>query len=270
MTRVAAIQMTSGAEVGANLNRAAELIAAAASHGATVVVLPENFACMPMREADRLHIAEAAGDGPIQQFLSESAKTNKCYLVGGTIPVRSETADRIRAACLVYDGSGRVAARYDKMHLFDVAVPGRDEEYRESAHIEPGSEVVTAETPAGRLGLAVCYDIRFPELFRALVADGAELIALPTAFTVATGEAHWEVLVRARAIENLSYVIAACQEGQHPNGRQTWGDSMIVDPWGGILARRRQGPGIITAELDTVKQQTTRRGFPALQHRRLD
>ena len=269
MTRIAAIQMTSGADVGANLGQAAELVAAAARHGATVVVLPENFSCMPLRDADRLDIAEAPGDGPMQDFLSESAKTNKCYLVGGTIPVRSEAADRVRAACLVYDDFGRQVARYDKMHLFDVAVPDRDEKYCESAHIEPGSQVVTVETPAGRMGLAVCYDVRFPELFRALVADGSELIAMPTAFTVATGEAHWEVLVRARAIENLSYMIAACQEGQHPNGRRTWGDSMIVDPWGGIRTRRRQGPGIITADLDTVKLQTTRRGFPALHHRRL-
>lgn len=269
MTRIAAIQMTSGADVATNLKQAAELIASAVGRGATLVVLPENFASMPVRDADRLDIAETFGDGPIQEFLADSAQQNKCCLVGGTIPVRSATADRLRAACLVYDESGRLVARYDKMHLFDVAVPGRDEEYRESVHIEPGSDVVAIDTPAGRLGLAVCYDVRFPELFRALAADGSQLIALPAAFTVATGAAHWEVLVRARAIENLSYVIAACQEGQHPGGRQTWGDSMIVDPWGGVLARRPKGPGIITADLDTARQRATRRDFPALQHRRL-
>ncbi|MGD8484907.1 MAG: carbon-nitrogen hydrolase family protein, partial [Thioalkalispiraceae bacterium] len=243
MTRLAAIQMASGPNVSANLTEAERLIDSAAGAGARLIVLPENFAYVGMQEADKVKIREQQGSGVIQDFLSSQAKKHGIWLVGGTIPLQASDETRIRAACLVYNDQGELVARYDKVHLFDVQVPDSNETYNESETIEPGNEAVVIDTPFGRLGLAICYDLRFPELFRRMVDEGVELIALPSAFTAITGAAHWETLVRARAIENLSYLIASAQGGYHVNGRETYGNSMIVDPWGRILDRQPTGSG---------------------------
>lgn len=269
MSVVAAIQMASGPNVGANLLEAERLIAQAVAEGANLVVLPENFALMGEKDGALLGIVEEEGKGPLQNFLAQQAARNKLWLVGGTIPLRAAEAGKVRAACLLFDASGRCVARYDKLHLFDVSLPGGDERYCESLTIEPGQDVVVADTPFGQVGLAVCYDLRFPELFRCLVELGMEVLALPSAFTALTGKAHWEPLVRARAIENLCYVVAAGQGGFHASGRTTHGDSMIIDPWGVVLARLPRGSGVITAELDPKRLRSTRRNFPTIEHRRL-
>lgn len=265
--RLAAVQMTSGQELADNLAQAAALIGAAAEAGASLVVLPENFALMPAREAERREIAEVDGRGPIQDFLAEQAQAHRLWLVGGTLPILGN-AERLRSACLLFDPQGRRVVRYDKIHLFDVAL-ARGETYNESRHFESGDAPVVVDTPLGRLGLAVCYDLRFPELFRRMLDQGAELFALPSAFTVPTGLAHWEVLVRARAIENLAYVIAAGQGGEHANGRRTYGDSMIVNPWGEVLARRPQGAGVVIADFDRDRLAQVRSRLPSINHRRL-
>ncbi len=269
MSKIAAIQMASGPNVSANLIEAGRLIDQAVAAGARMVVLPENFAVMGMEERDKVELREKEGEGPIQEFLSRQAARHELWIVGGTVPLEASTPDKIRAACLVYDAEGRQVARYDKIHLFDVSLRESGEEYNESATIEPGDELVVVDTPFGKLGLAVCYDLRFPELFRNLVEQGAELIALPAAFTAITGKAHWEVLVRARAIENLCYLIASAQGGYHVSGRLTHGESMIVDPWGVVLDRLSSGSGIVVAEIDCEQLRNTRRTFPVLEHRRL-
>jgi len=269
VTRVAAIQMTSCADVTRNLEDAARLLHAARSQGAAVAALPENFAFMGLAEADKLAIAEPPGAGPIQAFLAAVAAELGLWIVAGTIPLRVPDDPRVAAACLVYDARGVSIARYDKIHLFDVDVPGRQERYRESASVLPGSEPVCVDTPVGRLGLAVCYDVRFPELFRRLAARGAEWFCLPSAFTAPTGRAHWEVLLRARAVENLCHIVAPAQSGFHENGRETYGDSLIADGWGRVLARLPRGTGVIAAEIDLVRQRELRQNFPVLDHRRL-
>ncbi len=266
--RVAAVQMTSGEDVAANLARAGELLSRAAENGALLAVLPENFACMPAREADRTKIAEDDGDGPIQNFLESRARELGLWLVGGTIPIRCQEDPRPSAACLVFDDHGRRRARYDKIHLFDVSIPGSGESYRESDSIRPGDKTVVLNSPVGRLGLSVCYDLRFPELFRSMLDRGVEVVALPAAFTARTGQAHWETLLRARAIENLCWIIASAQDGQHPGGRRTWGHSMVVDPWGDVVDERDEGPGLAEAIIDPDRQRDVRRRFPALDHRR--
>jgi deaminated glutathione amidase len=267
--RLAAVQMSSGADVGANLRAAEAALAQARAAGAALAVLPENFAFMGAREHDKLAIAEADGEGPIQQFVAQAARRLGLWIVAGTMPLKTAEASRVAAACLVYDATGARVARYDKIHLFDVDVPG-GEAYRESHSIAPGAPApVVVDTPAGRVGLSVCYDLRFPELFRRLGAAGAEVLAVPSAFTERTGEAHWELLLRARAIENLCYVVAPGQWGAHPNGRRTWGHSLILDPWGGVLAQHGAGVGAIVAEASREALQTLRRGFPVLEHRRL-
>lgn len=268
MSRVAALQMCSGPNVAANLRVATRLLAEAARRGARLAVLPENFAFLGSSDPERLAAREIEGAGPIQSFLSETARTHRMWIVGGTVPLVSRSGERARAACLLYDERGRAVARYDKMHLFDVSLPDRGEHYRESSMTEPGSEMCVTPTPFGKLGLAVCYDVRFPELFRRLLDAGMELLALPAAFTVPTGRAHWEVLVRARAIENLCPVIAAAQEGRHPHGRETYGDSMIVSAWGEVLERLAHGEGVIVADLEALRVGDVRARFPALQHRR--
>lgn len=268
MTQLAAVQMASGPRVPDNLAEAGRLIAAAAAAGARLVVLPENFALMPLNDADRLTAVEKDGSGPIQDFLSAQAKQHRLWIVGGTIPLAANDPGKVRAACLVFNDRGERVARYDKIHLFDVQLDN-GETYRESSRFEPGDEIVAVETPYGKLGLAVCYDLRFPELFRRLQEQGAEIFAVPAAFTAHTGKAHWEVLVRARAIENLVYVIAAAQDGRHVNGRETHGDSMIVNPWGEILARLTHGTGHAMAECDRVRLQEVRRNLPSIHHRRL-
>jgi len=266
--KVAAIQMASGPQVAANLNEAARHIGKAAAAGSRLVVLPENFAIMAKQDADRLAVAEHDGHGPIQEFLATQARKHAVWLVGGTIPIKANDPKRVRAACLVFNDRGERIARYDKIHLFDVRLDN-GELYNESAAIEPGDTPVAVDTPFGKLGLAVCYDLRFPELFRQLLDQGAELFAVPSAFTVRTGRAHWEVLVRARAVENLAYVIAAAQGGFHLNGRETYGDSMIVNPWGEVLDRLARGSGVVLADLDRRYFEHTRTSFPSIQHRRL-
>ena len=267
--KVAALQMTSGADLAVNLASASLLLAEAREAGAAVAVLPENFSFIGLHDADKRAIAEPDGDGPVQEFLSRQARELSLCIVGGTTPIAGPADGRVAAACLVYGEDGRRLARYDKIHLFDVDLPGRQESYRESANIAPGSKPVLVPTPAGLLGLSVCYDVRFPELFRLMAAGGADWFTVPAAFTVPTGRAHWETLLRARAIENLSYVVAAAQWGRHANGRETFGDSLIVSYWGVVLARLPSGTGITVAEFDRASQQAARGEFPALRHRML-
>ena len=267
MKSFAAIQMTSGPDVAANLEQARPLLEEAAKRGAGLAVLPENFAFMGLRDADKREVAESDGSGPIQDFLAATARRLRMWIVGGTIPLRAGDDGRVAAASVVFDAAGGRAARYDKIHLFDVDIPGRVERYRESAHVAPGSQVVVVDTPVGRLGLSVCYDIRFPELFRQLSAAGAQILTVPSAFTAPTGRAHWETLICARAIENLCYVVAPAQSGFHPNGRETYGDSLLVDYWGRVLQRLPRGRGCIVAEIDAARQAEVRQNFPALDHR---
>jgi len=265
--KVAALQLTSGADVAANLEVSARLLGEARTAGARVAVLPENFSFMGLRDLDKRAVAEPDGDGPVQRFLSQQARELGLWIVGGTTPIALQADGRVAAACLVYADDGRRVARYDKMHLFDVDIPGKSESYRESRNTAAGSRSVLVPTPAGLLGLSVCYDMRFPELYRQLSAAGAQWLSMPSAFTVPTGRAHWETLLRARAIENLSYVVAPAQWGRHANGRDTYGDSLIVDYWGTVLARLPSGVGVVVAELDLAAQAEARRNFPALTHR---
>jgi predicted amidohydrolase len=265
--KAAALQMTSGPDVAANLVQARVLLEQAHAQGAALAALPENFACMGLREQDKIAVAERDGDGPIQAFLAEMARRLSLWVVAGTMPLRIDGERRVAPASLMYDAGGERVTRYDKIHLFDVDVPGRGESHRESASMAPGRSVVVVDTPVGRLGMAVCYDLRFPELFRRMSAGGAQVFTLPSAFTASTGRAHWETLLRARAIENLCHVIAPGQSGFHPNGRETYGDSMIVDHWGRILARLPRGTGCIVADIDLQAQAEVREGFPALTHR---
>ncbi len=264
---VAAVQMTSAPDVAANLATAGPLLEQAAREGARLALLPENFSFMGLRDADKRAIAEREGAGPVQDFLSQRARELKMWIIGGTTPISQSPGERVAAACLVYNDQGERVARYDKMHLFDVDIPGRDEKYRESTNIAPGSRLGLVPTPAGLLGLSVCYDMRFPEMYRPMSAAGALGFTIPAAFTVPTGRAHWEVLLRARAIENLSFVIAAAQWGRHANGRETYGDSLIIDHWGSVLARLESGQGVIVAQLDLAAQRAARQDFPALSHR---
>jgi nitrilase len=254
--------------VAANLTESARLINKASEAGAGLVVLPENFALMPMKEADRLDVVEQDGKGPMQDFLSTQARENKVWLVGGTIPLVATKKDRVRAACLVYDDRGVRVTRYDKIHLFDVSLEN-GEEYAESSSLEAGDRTVVVDSPFGKLGLAVCYDLRFPELFRRMLDQDMELLVIPSAFTEMTGKAHWETLVRARAIENLVFVIAPDQGGYHRNGRETHGNTMIVSPWGDVLDRLARGSGVVLAECDRKRQQILRRSLPSIKHRRI-
>jgi nitrilase len=265
--KVAAIQMTSGPDVAANLEQAGALLEDAAVRGARLAALPENFAFMGLKDADKRAVAEADGAGPAQDFLAATARRLRLWIVGGTLPLRAAGDGRVAAASLVYDSDGQRVARYDKIHLFDVDIPGRAESYRESAHVAPGASIAVLDTPVGRLGLSVCYDVRFPELYRRLSAAGAQLLAVPSAFTSPTGRAHWETLLRARAIENLCYVVAPAQSGFHPSGRETYGDSMIVDYWGRVLQRVPRGRGSAVADVDLALQMGVRESFPALLHR---
>lgn len=267
---VAVLQMVSGATVSANLAEAERLIGDAADGGARMLVLPENFALMAMCESQVVAVGEADGSGPLQEFLAVQAKRHGIWLIGGSIPLASADRHKVRSACLVYDGHGNRVARYDKTHLFDAKVDDQRGVYAESNTFEAGSEVVVCDTPLGRLGLSICYDLRFPELYRRLAEMGAEIIVVPAAFTAVTGQAHWEVLLRARAIENLCYVLASAQGGHHSNGRETHGDSMIVDPWGGIQARLPRESGVVLGTIDREALAARRRGLPCLQHRRFD
>jgi len=267
-TKIGAIQFASGTCVETNLQTAARLVAQAAAEGAKLVVLPENLALMGQQDTDKLAFAEPDGHGPIQEFLSKLAAEQGVWLVGGTIPLQAGPG-KVYASSLVYDAAGRRAGRYDKIHLFDVDVPGSGEQYRESATIEAGERPLVLDTPFGLLGVAICYDLRFPELFRQMADSGLDILAVPAAFTAKTGAAHWELLLRARAVENLCYVVASGQGGVHENGRETYGNSMIVEPWGQVLARLGTAPGVVVAELDPESQRHKREVFPVLAHRRL-
>lgn len=274
MTKIAAIQMASGTNIRANLNEVKNQIQSAAQAGSRLVVLPESFAVMSLQDADQLEISEDEGSGLIQDFLSEQAKENNIWLIAGTIPIKLNSdninyENKFHAACIVFNDKGEQVSRYDKIHLFDVHIEATDETYKESETIEAGNKSIVVETPFGKIGLAICFDLRFPELFRQLVLDGAEIIVLPSAFTASTGKAHWEVLLRARAIENLCYVVASAQGGYHVNGRQTYGDSMIVDPWGIILDRLPQGSGYAIADIDIENIKSIRQNFPVLQNRKI-
>ena len=264
--RVAAIQMASGPHVPANLAEAEQLIELAVEAGAKLVALPEFFAIMTSKNADVVRAREAEGDGPIQSFLARMAKKHKIWLVGGSVPLVADAAKKVRNSCLVYDERGRQVARYDKIHLFGLDLG--NERYQESSLIEPGERIVVVDSPFGRIGLSICYDLRFPELYRAM--PEVDLIMVPSAFTATTGRAHFETLVRARAIENLAYVIAPAQGGYHLSGRETHGDSMIVDPWGVVLDRLPRGSGVVIANINPAYQASLRKSLPALRHRYLD
>ena len=264
----AAVQMASSPNVGANLIEAGRLVEKAAGQGAKLVVIPENFALMGMQETDKLEVAEAEGSGPIQEFLARAAEKHKVWIVGGTMPIRAGHG-KVRAASLVFDDKGTQVARYDKIHLFDVNVPGSDEQYRESNTIEAGEHALVMDSPFGRLGVAICYDLRFPELFRQMADTGMDILAIPSAFTARTGAAHWDLLVRGRSVENLCYTVASNQGGFHVNGRETYGHSMIVDPWGKVMTCLPHGAGVVCGEIDLERLHKVRASFPALQHRRL-
>jgi nitrilase len=266
--KAAAIQMTSTREVGRNLEDAASLIAAAVAQDAELVILPENFSFLGAQDADRRAAAEPPGRGPAQDFLADQARSHGVWIVGGTIPI-AHADGRVSSRCLLFDPSGARLAEYDKIHLFDVSVPdSAGETYRESLTTVPGSAVTTVATPFGRIGLAICYDLRFPALFHRLSMAGMDVLALPAAFTVPTGRVHWRPLLQARAIESLTYVVASAQWGEHAGGRRTYGHSMIVSPWGEILAELPSGTGAVLAELDMIKLREIRVKFPVLEHRR--
>ena len=261
--KLAAVQMISGPDVAPNLVTAGRLIAEAAAAGAQLVALPEYFPLIGATDADRLAAREVDGAGPIQDFLADTAKKHGLWLIGGSIPLMADDPAKLRNSCLVFDPQGKRVTRYDKIHLF--GFNKGDEAYDEAATIERGDQVVAFDSPLGRVGLAICYDLRFPELFRAM--GEIDLLVLPAAFTETTGRAHREMLLRARAVENQCFVLAAAQGGQHPNGRITHGNSMVIDPWGEVLSRMDKGEGVVIAELDPQRLVDTRTSLPALKHR---
>ena len=263
--RVAAVQMASGPQVDANLREAERLIGMAAAAGARLVALPEYFPIMGMHERDKVKVREEEGSGPIQEFLSATARKLGIWIVGGSAPLVASVPHKVRNSTLVYDDQGRQVARYDKIHLFGFEMGA--ESYSEQRTIEPGKDVVVVETPFARIGLSICYDLRFPELYRAM--KGVDLILVPSAFTETTGKAHWEILLRARAIENLAYVLAPAQGGYHVNGRETHGDTMLVDPWGVVIDRLSRGSGIVVGDLERSHIGGLRASLPALAHRTL-
>lgn len=267
--RVAAIQMNSGADVDKNLQLADRLISDAAADKCNLAVLPENFALMPENSRDKAAHAEQPGSGPVQTFLADAARRHGLWIIAGSMPYASPQSERVYGACPVYDADGKEQACYRKIHLFDVKLPDREESYQESWSMYPGDEAVTVATPIGTVGLTICYDLRFPELYRRLVDEGATVFTVPAAFTTVTGKAHWHTLLRARAIENLAYVIAPGQYGDHPDNRTTYGHSLIIDPWGQILAETVEGDGHIAADIDPDMPAKLRAEFPALANRRL-
>ena len=269
MTMVAAIQMASGPNVQANLDQAERLIAEAVAQSAVLIVLPETVSFMGKTDQEVRAVAEEDGNGTVQKFLSDQAKKHSIWLVGGTIPLKTDDANKIHSSCILFNDQGERVARYDKIHLFDVHLEESNESYTESETAIPGDKAVVVDTPFGKLGLAICYDLRFPELFRTMVNQGMEICAIPSSFTALTGKAHWEVLVRARAIENLCYVVAAAQGGYHVSGRETFGNSAVVSPWGQVLNHMGKGAGVVSAKIDQQYLKKTREHFPVLQHRRL-
>lgn len=262
--KVAAIQMNSAAEWVINRDKAAQLIAEAVAKGAELVALPEYFPIINPDEQARFALAETDGQGPIQDFLAEQAQKHGIWLVGGSLPLKSYVEDKLTNTCLVYGPNGQRVARYDKVHLF--SFQKGEESYNESATQIAGDRPVSFDTPFGRVGLGICYDLRFPELFRK--QDEVDLFILPAAFTVTTGQAHWELLLRARAVENLCYILAPAQVGEHAGGRQTFGHSMFIDPWGEVLACQAEGEGVVLGEVQAERIQEVRSQLPALNHRR--
>ena len=267
--KIAAIQMISGPEIAPNLNTAATLIARAASDGAELIALPEYFPLIGASDSERLVVRETDGTGQIQDFLATQAKAHGVWLVGGSLPLLAHDAAKMRNTCLVFDPSGQRVARYDKIHLF--SFNKGDESYDEARSIEAGNDALSLAVEIGdekwRVGIAICYDLRFPELFRAM--GEIDLLVLPAAFTETTGQAHWELLLRTRAVENQCYVLASAQGGRHPNGRLTHGNSMLIDPWGEIIARVDKGEGVVAGEISRQRLNEIRRSLPALQHRKL-
>lgn len=261
--RAAALQMVSTPDLERNLAEAGRLIAEAARGGAQLVLLPEYFCFMGFKDTDKLAIRETPGDGPIQRFLSDAAREHRVWVIGGTLPLQSPEPSRVLNTTLVFDPEGRQAARYDKIHLFNFEKG--EESFDEARTICPGSEVRTFEAPFGRVGLSVCYDLRFPELYRQM--GDCALIVVPSAFTYTTGRAHWETLLKARAVENQCYVLAAAQGGRHENGRRTWGHSMLIDPWGEIVDVREEGAGVVAGAIDPARIASVRQSLPAYRHR---
>ena len=261
--RVAALQMVSTPDRDRNLAEAGRLIAEAAADGAQLVLLPEYFCFMGFRDTDKLAVREAWGDGPIQRFLADAARRHQLWIIGGTLPLIAPEATRVLNTTLVFDPQGREAARYDKIHLFNFEKG--EESFDEARTIRPGDEVRTFDAPFGRVGLSVCYDLRFPELYRRM--GDCAMIVVPSAFTYTTGRAHWETLLRARAVENQCYVLAAAQGGKHENGRRTWGHSMLIDPWGEIVAVRDEGAGVVAGDLERARIDEVRESLPAWRHR---
>lgn len=261
--KAAAVQMVSEPDIEVNLKRADALIAEAAAQGAKLVGLPEYFCILGRRDGDKVKVRERDGDGPIQSFLADAARRHKVWLVGGTVPLECPEPDKVWNACLVYDDAGQRVARYDKIHLF--GFDNGKERYEESRSILAGNKPVVFDSPFGRIGLSICYDLRFPELYRSF--GKVDVIFVPASFTAVTGEAHWEQLLRARAIENLAYVIAPAQGGLHANGRRTHGHSIVIDPWGAILAQRAEGEGVVVAEISSGVLARSRGMLPALEHR---
>lgn len=265
MSTVAAIQMVSTPDVASNIATARRLVAEAAAAGATLVSLPEYWPIMGLQDTDKVAHAEPDGDGPIQAFLAGAAREHGIWLAGGTLPLVSPSAGKVMNTTLVYDPQGEAVGRYDKIHLFGFNKGA--ESYDEARTIVPGKNVVAFDAPFGKVGLAVCYDLRFPELFRAM--GECTLMLVPAAFTHTTGSAHWEVLLRARAIENQCYVLAAAQGGTHASGRRTFGHSMLIDPWGKVTALLEEGEGVVVGEIDQALIDSVRSSLPALKHRRL-
>ena len=265
--KIAAVQMVSTPDVGRNLEAAGRLVAEAAAAGAGLVALPEYFCLLGQKDTDKLAHAEPPGDGPIQRFLADTARQHGIWLVGGTLPLRDSDDARVLNSNGVYAPDGSLATRYDKIHLF--AFDNGRERYDEGRTLRAGSTPVALQAGPLRVGLSICYDLRFPELYRGLMTPPCDVLSVPAAFTYTTGKAHWELLLRARAVENQCYVLAAAQGGTHENGRRTWGHSMVVDPWGEIVAVLPEGEGVVLAEVDAERIAQVRLQLPALAHRRL-
>ena len=265
--KVASIQIASSPNVDANLLQIKNYIDYASKEGVKLAVLPENFSMMAKEDADYLSIKEELGKGKIQSFLSKIAKENSMWIIGGTIPIESDKKNKVYSTCIAYDSDGKMVDYYHKIHLFDVDIPEKDEKYRESDIFTKGSKVKIIDTPFCKIGLAVCYDVRFPELFRKFSLEGACLVTLPSAFTAVTGKAHWEYLLKSRAIENLSYLVSSAQGGHHISGRETYGHSMIINPWGSELAKIDNGSGVIISDIDLNYLTSIRKNFPCLKHR---
>tara|TARA_Y100000022_G_C13245519_1_gene374582 strand:+ start:1014 stop:1847 length:834 start_codon:yes stop_codon:yes gene_type:complete len=266
MAKVASIQLSSGPNIQANLLEVGKYLEQISKTDSRLVVLPENFAMMPENDSEFLTNSETEGSGPIQDFISEKARIYKLWIIAGTIPIRTDNPKKVTSTTFVYNDLGEVVTRYDKIHLFDVELPNSDESYNESEVFQNGKDLKVVKTPIGVIGLSICYDLRFPELFRLQKSHNVEILVIPSAFTEQTGKVHWETLVKARAIENLCYVVTSCQDGYHISGRQTHGNSMIVNPWGQIMSRLSSGSGFIESEIDIKKLNSIREKFPVLEH----